>query len=172
MVTAMCALSLVLPSLVLVLHFSTGITSRDLPALLTSAWDRFSFIWPQTLELLPNGVAAALGSGVGGIGTPQLFGDAPQQYLPADNLVIYTVVTFGLLGVLYYLVPAIASWRVLERESDRVGKSYMALVLIAYGYGFATNMVEDSFFAISFGCCLGVALLSSDSTGEAVPPRL
>ncbi len=171
MVTAMCALSFLLPSLVLLLNVS-GSEPRDLPAVLTSAWERFAFVWPRALELLPNGVAAVLGSGVGGIGTPQLFGAAPHQYLPADNIVIYAVVTFGLLGVLYYLVPAIASWRVLERESERVGTSYMALVLIAYGYGIATNGVEDSFFAISLGCCLGVALLSAESTGEAIPSRV
>jgi hypothetical protein len=172
MVTVMCTLSLLLPSLMIVLDLSTGGTPGDLPALLTSAWERFSSVWPRAVELLPNGVAAVLGSGVGGIGTPQLFGAAPQRYLPADNIVIYAVVTFGLLGVLYYLVPAIASRRVLERESDRVGKSYTTLVLIAYGYGIATNGVEDSFFAISVGCCLGVALLSAESTGEAMPSHV
>jgi hypothetical protein len=172
MVAGMCAWSLLLPSSMILLDLSTGNTQRNLPDVLTSAWERFSFIWPEAVELLPNGLAAVLGSGVGGIGTPQLFGDAPQQYIPGDNFLLYTVVTFGLLGVLYYLLPATASSRVLEWQSDRVGESYTAVVLVAYGYGVATNMLEDSFFAISLGCCLGVALLSLDSTGEAVPSRV
>jgi len=171
MVTAMCALSFMLPSLVLLLNLS-GSAPRDLPPLLMSAWERVSSVWPEALMLLSNGVAAILGTGVGGIGTPQLYGEAPHQYVSPDNLLLFAVVTFGLLGVLYYLLPAMATSRVLKRESDRVGESYTALVLLAYGYGIATPIVQDSFFAISLGCCLGVALLSSDSTGDAVPPRL
>ncbi len=168
-VSAIAAATLTLPLLVILLDFSGAGTPRGLPALLTSAWDRFSSLWPRAFDLLPSGVAAVLGGGVGSIGTPQLFGNAPERYLPADNLLIYTVVTFGLLGVLYYLIPAIASWRVLEREDGRIGKSYTALVLIAYCYGIAANMLEESFFAISLGCCLGVALLSAASAQEAVP---
>jgi hypothetical protein len=71
--------------------------------------------------------------------------------------------------VLYYLLPATAAPRVLARESDRVGESYAALVLLGYGYGIATNAVQDSFFAIALGCCLGAALLSLESTAEAAP---
>jgi len=33
----------------------------------------------------------------------------------------------------------------------------VALLLIAYGYGMSINMVEESFFAVFFGLCCGVA---------------
>ena len=168
MVAVMCALTLVLPLLVLLLNLY-GSAPDDLPLVLMSAWARFSYVWPEALELLPDGVAAVLGAGVGGIGTPQLYGHAPEQYVSPDNLVIFAVVTFGVLGVLYYLLPATAAPRVLERESDRVGESYAALVLLGYGYGIANNPVQDSFFAIALGCCLGAALLSLESTPEAAP---
>ena len=70
--------------------------SRLVGAIIEASHDNAGIIWPEAVELLPNGLAAVLGSGVGGIGTPQLFGDAPQQYIPGDNFLLYTVVTFGL----------------------------------------------------------------------------
>ena len=64
----------------------------------------------------------------------------------------------------------IRSNREIARESDdRVGESYAALVLLGYVYGIATNAVQDAFFAIALGCCLGAALLSLESTAEAAP---
>jgi hypothetical protein len=47
--------------------------------------------------------------------------------------------------------------RVAALQTATVHRAYVALLLIAYGYGVSINMVEESFFAIVFGLCCGVA---------------
>ncbi len=160
-VYAMCALTLLLPCAVILLDTGGGTPPEGLPTLLLSAWERFALGWPAVTSLLPDGPAGVLGAGLGGIGTPQLFGDTPQRLNPADNLAIFLIVNFGVLGVLYYLVPALALHRVAPRgESRPAATAYTAVVFIGYAYGMSINMVEDSFFAISIGLCLGSALLA------------
>jgi hypothetical protein len=150
------SLTLALPLLV-VFYGLASTSSSSLPPLLFSVSERFSLVWPEAFGLLSFGPQSVLGAGLGGIGTPQLFGHSPHRFNPGDNMAIYFIITFGVLGLAYYLVPALRTRHVAQAETPSAFRAYIALLLIAYGYGVSNNMVEESFFAIVFGICLGIA---------------
>src|SRR6476661_8456190 len=101
---------------------------------------------------MPEGL---LGAGLGGIGTPQEFGSRGHLSNAADSVAIYLIVDFGLIGVLYYCMPAIALAPVQRLDDRRIRQAFTVLVLVAYGYGISVNMLEDSFFSICIGLALG-----------------
>jgi len=157
LVGAVCAATLALPFLIVFFDLGSAMPQSIFPSLLVSVWDRFTTMWPLAFHLLPEGPAGFLGAGLGSIGTPQLYGDAPHRFNAADNFGIYMVINFGLPGLCYYAMPAFAVRKVAAVENLTVRAAYVALLLIAYGYGMSINMVEESFFAVFFGLCCGVA---------------
>ncbi len=164
-----CALSLLLPFAVVELDLAGGLPPPALSALLISAWERFGATGPDAMRLLPGGAGAALGAGLGGIGTPQQFGDTPLRFNPGDSLAVFFLVNFGVLGILYLVLPALGLRRVVASEGARVGAGYAALLLLAYLYGLSVNMVEENVFAICFGICLGRLLLAFASQAPRAP---
>ena len=157
LVGAVCAATLALPFLIVFFDLDSAVSRSSFPSLLFSVWDRFTTMWPLAFHLLPDGPEALLGAGLGSIGAPQLYGDAPHRLNAADNFAIYMMVNFGLPGLCYYAMPAFALRKVAAVENLTVRAAYVALLLIAYGYGMSINMVEESFFAVFFGLCCGVA---------------
>jgi hypothetical protein len=157
LVSAVCAATLAMPFLIVLFDLGFPVPRSSVPPLLLSAWDRFTDTWPLAFRLLPEGPEALMGTGVGSIGTPQLFGDAPRRFSPGDNFPVYMMITFGLPGLFYYAMPVFAARRVAAAENLPVRQAYVGLLLIAYGFGMSTNMVEESFFSVSFGLCCGVA---------------
>lgn len=118
------------------------------PALLLSLWDRFSWMWPSAYALLPDRFGALTGAGLGGIGTP--LGELLSVPNTADNVFVYYYVNFGLVGLAYLAFPLVA---VLSRKGveDRQSFVWLGLLVIAYGYGLTTNMIEQPFFTSVFG---------------------
>lgn len=158
LVGTLCALTLALPPLVVFGDFGAVLSADSFPPLLLSVWERFTMMWPDAFALLPQGPAALLGGGLGSIGTPQMFGDAPHLLNAADNFAVFMLVNFGLPGLIYYALPAIGLHRLALAERPEVARAGAALLLIAYGYGMSINMVEESFFCTVFGLCVGAVI--------------
>jgi hypothetical protein len=155
LVAALCATSMALPFLVVYGEVGSAIPSSSFPSLVVSVWDRFTMEWPRAFDLLPDGPGALLGAGPGSIGTPQLYGDDPHRFNAADSLAVFMMINFGLAGLLYYAIPVLGMRMVAAAENPDVYRAYVALLLIAYGYGMSISMMEESFFAIFFGFCFG-----------------
>jgi hypothetical protein len=170
MVYVVGAFTLLLPPVMVLFDLGSGMAASQFPQQLVSAWERFTMMWPLAFELLPSGPAALLGAGLGSIGTPQLYGDAPHLLNAADSLSVFLIVNFGALGALYYIAPALALHRLASREDLLTQRACIGLLLIAYGYGISISMIEESFFAISFGLCLGAVVTALLNT-RVVPPR-
>jgi hypothetical protein len=158
LVGAVCAATLALPLLVVFFDLGSAMSPASFPALVVSVWERFSTMWPLAFELLPDGLQAVLGGGLGSIGTPQLYGDAPHRLNAADNFAIFMLVTFGLPGLLYYAMPAFAVRAVAAVQERTVHRAFVALLLLGYGYGMSISMVETSLFSMFFGLCCAIAL--------------
>jgi O-antigen ligase len=158
LVGAVCAATLTLPLLVVFFDLGSAMSPASFPALVVSVWDRFSTMWPLAFQLLPDGPQALLGGGLGSIGTPQLYGDAPHRLNAADNFSIFMLVNFGLPGLFYYAMPAFAVRAVAAAEKRTVHGAFVALLLLGYGYGMSISMVETSLFSMFFGLCCGVAI--------------
>ncbi|TFZ00202.1 hypothetical protein EZ216_13940 [Ramlibacter humi] len=158
MVQGLCALGLALPLAAVMCDYAGGLSPDGWPAVLESAWERFSLIWPTAFDLLPPGVAGLLGGGLGAIGTPQMFGHYPHHFHPADSLAVYLLVDFGLAGALYYLLPALTLRVATAGLPEQVARVYAAVLVIAYGYGTSISMFEETFFATTLGIALGAAI--------------
>jgi hypothetical protein len=156
-VGTLCALSLTLPLTVVLWDIGSAIKASSTPLFLLSAWERFTSMWPLAFALLPDGPLALLGSGLGGIGTPQLFGDAPHHNNPGDSLALYMLVSFGVAGLLYCALPAFSVRKMAAAYPGDLHRAIVMLLAIAYAYGLSINMIEESFFAFFFGLCLGAA---------------
>ncbi len=157
LVLGLCGFGLVLPLAVVLLNLGGG-APQEWPDVILSAWERFSQVWPGAFELLPSGVAGLLGAGLGSIGTPQLFGFHPHLFNPGDSLAVYLLVSFGIAGALYYVLPALALHRTLAGADDAIARACVGLMVLAYGYGLSISMVEETFFATTLGFALGVLL--------------
>lgn len=155
--TAVCAAALLLPLSVVYLGLGSQTSEADVPSLLVSVWGRFTSMWPDAFSLLPDGLQALLGAGVGGIGTPQTVGHAAHLLNAGDNFAVYMLISFGLPGLCYYAAPVLLSSKVAASEVAIVYRAYVGVLLLAYGYGVVSNIVEASFFGLVFGLCCGCA---------------
>lgn len=160
MVYLLCGMALAVPLFVVVFDVGSWMHASDFPDRVVSVWERFAMMWPSAFDLLPSGPGALLGAGLGSIGTPQLFGYAPHRANAADSLAIFLIVNFGVLGALYLVAPAFAQLRVAQAQSPTVHRAYTGLLVIAYGYGLSISMIEESFFAVCLGVCLGIMVTS------------
>jgi hypothetical protein len=157
LVSTICAATLALPFIIVYFDLASAVSRSSFPALLASIWDRFTTMWPSAFALLPEGPHALLGAGLGSIGTPQLFGDAAHRYNPGDNFAVLMMITFGLPGLCYFAFPALSLRKVAANETMTVYRACVGVLLLAYGYGMTTNMVEETFFSVCFGLCCGAA---------------
>ena len=166
LVYVLCAVTLAFPFVIVLFDLGSSMPASAFPPLIVSAWERFTMMWPLAFDLLPDGPAAALGAGLGSIGTPQLYGAAPHRVNAADSLAVFMMVNFGLLGLLYYVAPALAQRRVAGTENAIVRRAYTGVLVIAYGYGISISMIEESFFAICLGLALGAMATTYLQGGE------
>jgi hypothetical protein len=164
----MVALSTVLPVFawllpMIVVLYEVGDPGRlnDAPFLLSSLWDRFSWMWPNALKLLDSPLHYILGRGLGTIGTPQSVG--PTYYLlnAGDNIFIYAYVTFGLPALLYLLFPVWRGW-FLKWSTVSCRDWYYGILILTFGYGVTTSMFEMVFFCCALGHCYGAAFSKGD----------
>lgn len=139
-------------------------TRKGLPEILSSFMDRIQDEWPRAFKLIEHPGQVIWGRGLGGIGTGQNFGE-PTSFNAADNLMVYFILTFGILGPIYM---AAIVYRLLrytsEREYDDFG------VRLTHGWaaafiadGIVTSMVEDAVAGVTFGALMGLLLMQQTS---------
>jgi len=155
---ALAAFTLCLPLVMVLFELGALISPAQFPDIVVSASERFSWMWPDAFALLPQGSGWVFGAGLGGIGTPQLFGGEAHRFNAADNLAVFLLINFGLAGIAYYALPALALGRVQQQAAGDVYALCASLLIVAYGYGVSISMIEDSFFAVTFGGCFGIVL--------------
>lgn len=135
-------------------------TRKGMPEILSSFMDRIQDEWPRAFRLIEHPGQVIWGRGLGGIGTGQNFGE-PLFFNAADNLMVYFIITFGLLGPIYMAAFVYRLTRYTsEREFDDFG------VRLTHGWaaafiadGIVTSMVEDAVAGVTFGALLGLLLL-------------
>jgi len=145
-----------LPLSSLVVDFGNA---RDLPYLLSSFWDRLDWMWPNAFGLLDSPISAVIGNGLGAIGTPQLYGSQPALINAGDNLFVYLYVTFGFMSLMYLLFPVFMAFR-LSNHNLELKRCYIAILAAIIGYGVTTNMIEQPFIMVVYGCLCAVAIES------------
>jgi hypothetical protein len=146
-----------LPTLVVLYDWGAEFSSAQIPGFMSSLWERFQDMWPHAFKILSSPLHILVGAGIGAIGIPQTISTSFVELNAADNVFIYYLVDFGLLGVLYLAFPALVSARVCIKERPPIGYVYLGLLIIAYGYGMTTNMAEEPFFSVFFGLAYGLA---------------
>ncbi len=161
-VVALLLLTCLVPTVFMVVSVPTD--PLEMPPLLSSLWDRFSWMWPSAYELLPEHWGAITGVGPGGIGTAL---DRPdERTLPnsGDSIFVYYFVTFGLAGIAYLAFALLA---ILRRGAAADPRAFVwaGLLIITYGYGLSINMVEQAFFASFLGLVYAQAFAGSAQRG-------
>lgn len=152
LVVTFITLAVVLPSVVV--FFDIGSSAVDVPNLLKSLWDRFSWMWPGAFDLMTKPEHYIFGKGLGSIGTAQTYSEYYLDTNAADNIFVYTFVLFGPLSLFYLSYPV---WCVLRMPSrDDITVWCIGLLIICYDYGLTINMLEEPFFSILLGMVFGV----------------
>jgi hypothetical protein len=143
------------------------ISEHRVPALLQSFAQRVVDVWPHALDLL-DWWQVAWGRGLGGIGTAQTFGEVLRTN-PGDNLMVYLLVAFGVLGPLYVALFLVRLSRFSAHRSPRdfeLGLMH-AWTTVWLVNGFTTSMLEDAMVGVAMGIVLGTVLPSA--TARSVP---
>lgn len=144
-------LVVVLPLLTFLFNFSGSIDTGVLGSLFGSFLIRLAYTWPDAWTLLQKTGNAAFGTGLGGIGTPQMLFE-PNIYNSADNIFIYGLFVFGIfiIPVLYWFVVC-AKRQVKIVGYSRIGILVFQLALIILTYGITTNVIELGAISVFFG---------------------
>jgi hypothetical protein len=153
-IAAMAALCLLIPLTTVQLQIS----EHRVPAVLQSFAQRVVDVWPHALDLL-DWWQVAWGRGLGGIGTAQTFAEASRAN-PGDNLMVYLLVAFGVLGPLYIALFLMRLSRFTPYHSARdfdLGLMH-AWTTVWLVNGFTTSMLEDAMVGVAMGIVLGTVL--------------
>ena len=100
-----------------------------------------------------NGVFP-FGVGLGGIGGPQRF-YAPDEFNPADNVMILLYAYCGAFALFYVLFAARLATRHVTGAHTHVIPA-VAILAFCFGYGAVLSMIEDQSAALFMGAALGV----------------
>lgn len=152
-----------LPALAYGVDFQTWSAYNATPTILLSFWDRLANMWPTAWDLIQTPLNYFIGSGMGSIGTAQFFGDNALHVNAGDNIAIYLYVTFGLFGLVYLSYPG---WRAIveRRYPPEIHFWVLSILMVAYGYGMMSNMIEEQFFCVMLGLVFGSILYKTRTT--------
>jgi len=155
-VSFMNALCLVLP---ITLMFMPP-RRADVPSGFSSFMDRVEDEWPRAMNLYEHAGQALWGRGLGGIGTAQSMGE-PALQNSGDNVMIYLLVVFGVLGPLYV---AIYTYYLARHTSEREYDDFS--VRLTHGWtaawiadGIVSGMIEDATTGTTLGVLIGTVLV-------------
>lgn len=148
----------------LVASIGPSIPATVFPDLLFSVWARFTQMWPEAFALFPQNPLAIAGAGLGSIGMPQWYGPNRDLFNSADSLAIYLTVNFGALGAVYYFCPLPAVASISHDEDPLLLRTCICVLVVTYAYGIAISMVEEAFFGIVLGMCMGIVFRRAAAT--------
>jgi hypothetical protein len=143
-------MAIALPLFTLNVHFShgNGVFSTE------SLWLRIAYTWPNAIDWINRHDAFPFGVGLGGIGGPQRF-YAPDNFNPADNLMILLYAYFGIFALFYLIFAVRLATRPVIGEINHVIPA-VAILAFCFGYGIVLSMIEDQSAALFIGAALGV----------------
>jgi hypothetical protein len=168
---AACALlCLALPSLSLLMNGS----EEGVPTLLLSFMERITLIWPMSFDLLDSWYQVLVGRGLGGIGVGQLRSEW-SRYSPGDNLMVYLLVTFGLLGPAYVaiMLHRLARFSQVRASTDFEQRCLHGWTVVWLVNGFSGAMIEDATSTLVMGTVLGTMFFApraSPAISTVFPP--
>jgi hypothetical protein len=153
------AIGIALPVSTLFVRYRLKFDSLVSAFLFASFEDRLTVVWPDGFALLREHGNVLLGRGIGGIGVAQRYFE-PARYTSADNLYLYSYVTFGLAALLMIVLYGWAVSRLgVSDLASAPGWSrlvwWWAIVVLLSGW--ATNGLEGPFVAMVLGCTLAAA---------------
>lgn len=150
-------LGITIPLFFLFADFKTLDVDSSLRLALASFADRGVNTWPRAADLLDSEGVLAIGRGIGGAGTPQLYFEL-DSYNPGDNLFVYWWLLFGVFAAAYYFM-LLAGLISLRTDMDRLPLEafYVAIALSVLVYSLTTYVFEGGEFAC-FGGILFAAL--------------
>ena len=163
-------LAVSLPIIVVFYDLGNHGSVRTAPPFLSSLWDRFSWMWPNAFDLFNQSWQYLTGMGIGAIGTAQLFGPDYYRVNAGDNIFVYCFVTFGVMAAPYLAFPLFQTWY-RPGGNDQRSIWQIGILLMTFGYGMTTNIIEEAFFCCMVGLCFGAAFSVIQKT-EAGQPQL
>jgi hypothetical protein len=149
---------LVLP--IAAVQFGFGVRRGEVAGWLSSFMDRIDFMWPEALAVWFDEGWLLIGRGLGGIGFPQL-GLEWWRYNAADNLMIYLLVSFGLLALVYVGVFLRGLSRTFAEgeASPFFGLCVRGWAVVLFSYGCTSNMIEQPLMNVVIGICFGAVTM-------------
>lgn len=125
---------------------------RDGIASTRSFLTRSDEVWLEAVSRVHGIEAWLLGLGLGNIGAAQkLF--VPIEYNPADNLFVYCVVSFGVIGCVVFYGLLLLVW---ARASDfRANTRYGLMIVLVGAAGATLSALESSMLAMGVGLAFG-----------------
>ncbi len=148
-----------------------GTVGGTVPRWAESFMERIGDMWPRAFALLDGPVSVVTGRGIGGIGYAQTIGES-YRFNAADNLMVFLVVTFGVLGPLYlgFVIARLVGF-VRRPPLDLPTRWAICWTAVLLGVGMTTGMLEDPIASLTLGVTLGVVCrtLQPSAAGEPQP---
>jgi hypothetical protein len=133
-----------------------GPLAAPVPGWAQSLMERIGDMWPRAFELYDGALSVVFGRGLGGIGMSQNFGES-FRFNAADNLMVFLLVTFGLLGPIYLgIVVARLAAFCKHLPIEPVTRWAAGWIVILLAIGLTTGMLEDPVTSVSLGISLGL----------------
>jgi len=141
-------------------QFGFGVRRSSVASWLSSFMDRVDYMWPDALAGWFDHGSLLLGRGLGGIGFPQL-GLEWWRYNAADNLMIYLLVSFGLLALVYVGAFLLALTRTFSvgAADPFFSRCVRGWAVVLFSYGCTTNMIEQPLMNLVIGVCFGAVTI-------------
>jgi hypothetical protein len=141
-------------------QFGFGIRRSSVVHWLSSFMDRVDYMWPDALSGWLDHGSLFIGRGLGGIGFPQL-GLEWWRYNAADNLMIYLLVSFGLLALVYVgiFLHRLGSTFAATGSDAFFSRCVRGWAVVLFSYGCTSNMVEQPLMNLLIGVCFGAVTM-------------
>ena len=152
------ACSLAMP--IAAVQFGFGVRRGSVAGWLSSFMDRVDYMWPDAISGWLDHGSLFIGRGLGGIGFPQLSVEW-WRYNAADNLMIYLLVSFGLLALVYVGVFLRGLTKTFDgdRTYDFFDRCVRGWAVVLFSYGCTTNMIEQPLMNLVLGVCFGAVTM-------------
>ena len=157
-VSASAAICLAMPLAATQLGFT--IRRGSVVSWLSSFMERVDFMWPDAMQSWLKDGYVLVGRGLGGIGFGQL-GAEWWRYNAADNLMIYLLVSFGLLALVYIAAFLAGLARTFDSgpEDAYFARCVRGWAVVLFSYGCTSNMVEQPLMNLVIGVCFGAVTI-------------
>ncbi len=157
---ALAAMCMALP----IVAVQIGAENATVPIWLASFLEGVGDLWPRAFELLEGG-AWLWGRGLGGIGTAMQYGEW-ASFNSADNLMLYVLVSFGLLGVGYVWLFMFRLTGLLARTQTLMRGSARGFTAAWLCYGFTAGMIDLPITNLAIGIVFGLSFATASASGE------